>query len=206
MAVFGFTLEGKPWYWGLIIGVALGGLLFWVGNNMLLAPKRQQIERQENRLSTLQVKIQEGRAAKQRLPQFREENARLEVELSKLIRILPTRRNTAELLRSVRALAEQGDFDLQLFKTNNEIERDFYYEWPINVNLNGTYHKLAQFFDRLSRFQRILNVDNLRITALPGNNDARTIAATFKVKTFIAKDDAMPPDTVEGADAGGNAP
>ena len=52
---------------------------------------------QDRKLAELQAKITEGRAAKEKLPQFREEVRRLELELEKLLRILPARRNTPEL-------------------------------------------------------------------------------------------------------------
>ena len=57
-------------------------------------PMKEQIAGAGRKLAELQVKIQEGRAAKQKLPQFREEVRRLELELDKLLRILPARRNT----------------------------------------------------------------------------------------------------------------
>lgn len=66
-------LEGKPWYIGLAVGLGVGLVLFALGYWRLLQPKRDEIARQEAKLSELQNKIQEGRAAKQELPKFREE-------------------------------------------------------------------------------------------------------------------------------------
>lgn len=188
MAVFGISLEGKPPYHGLIIGLVLGGLLFGVAHWRFFSGMRDDYDRKQARLEELQDKINEGRAAKQKLPQFREEVQRLELELEKLLRILPARRNTPELLRRVRTLAEQGDFDLLLFKSNNEIDRDFFTEWPITVELRGNYHNLALFFDRISRLPRIVNVDNLKIQALGNQTPARTISASFVAKTFVYKE------------------
>jgi Tfp pilus assembly protein PilN len=106
------ALKGKPWYFGLGVGVAAVLVLFGLAWWRLYSPMRLQIEQQDAELEKLQAKIQEGRAAKQRLPQFREEVRRLEVELDKLLRILPARLITEDLLRRLRALAEQGDLDL----------------------------------------------------------------------------------------------
>ena len=188
MAVFGISLEGKPPYYGAVIGAVLGLVVLFFANRFYFSPKRADIVAKDQKLEELQVKIQEGRAAKQKLPQFREEVRRLELELEKLLRILPGRRNTPELLRRVRTLAEQGDFDLKLFKPANTIEKDFYIEWPIAVSVDGNYHNLALFFDRISRFPRILNVDNLKISALSNQSANRTIAADFVAKTFVYKE------------------
>jgi len=181
-------LEGKPWYYGLIAGVVVGVILYVGAHRLLLEPKKASIASLETQLTGLQAKIQEGRAAQQQLPRFREEVRQLELELDKLLRILPARRNTPGLMRRIRSLAEQGDFNLLRFTPGDFIEQDFYSEWPISMNLEGTYHNLAQFFERVSRFSRIINIEDLQVAALSGNPD-QTLTASFRAKTFVYKDD-----------------
>lgn len=185
-------LEGKPWWQGALVGVLVGGaalgLFYWLGAK----PRYEKMAAQDKQMAGLQAKITEGRAAKEKLPQFREEVRRLELELEKLLRILPARRNTPELLRRIRQLAEQGNFDLLRFTPGNFVDREFYSEWPINVSLTGTYHNLAMFFDRVGRFSRIINIDNLRVSAARSNRRGHTLSATFVARTFIYRE-APPP-------------
>lgn len=193
-------LEGKPWWYGLAIGGAIGavilGLVWW----QVLEPQREEMERQDARLTELQSKIVEGRAARQQLPRFREQVRTLELELDKLLRILPARRNTPELLRRIRALAEQGDFGFQRFVPGQFLDREFYSEWPIRIELTGGYHQLAMFFDSISRLSRIINIENLGIDARPQGRE--TIAASFTAKTFIYKE----PETDATGDESDAAP
>lgn len=193
-------LEGKPFYYGLIAAVVVSGVLFWLAHTLWYQDMQAQIERQEVKLTDLQAQLQKGRIAKQQLPQFREEVRRLEGELDKLLRILPARRNTPELLRRIRALTEQGNFDILRIQPGNFIDRDFYSEWPINISLNGTYHNLALFFDRISRFSRIINIDSLTVSALRDQRSDHTISAQFQAKTFIYKE---PPAEEAGPAEGG---
>lgn len=181
-------LEGKPWYFGLIAGLVVGGIIYFGAHRMLLKPKKATIGALESDLTGLQAKIQEGRAAQQQLPRFREEVRQLELELDKLLRILPARRNTPELMRRVRTLAEQGDFNLLRFTPGAFVEQDFYSEWPIAINLEGTYHNLAQFFERVSRFSRIINIEDLQVASLTAESD-HTISASFRAKTFVYKEE-----------------
>jgi len=197
-------LEGKPWYVGLGAGLALGLIVFGVCYWRLLQPKRDEYAQQEAKLAELQTKIQEGRAARQELPKFREEVRQLELELDKLLRILPARRNTPDLMRRIRSLAEQGDFSLKRFNPGTLTDKEFFSEWPISVNLEGGYHNLALFFDRVSRFSRIINIEDLEITALPGSAAVHTIAASFTAKTFVYKEPE--PVTEEPAAAAPGAP
>lgn len=183
------ALKGKPWYIGLAAGIGVALVLGFLAWWQLLSPMQDRIDGQNTRLADLQSKIQEGRAAKQRLPQFREEVRRLELELEKLLRILPARLNTEDLLRRFRTLAEQGDLDLIRIRPGNLSDRDFYREWPIDLTVEGSYHNLAIFFERLGRFPRIINVDTLRVTARinPGDR-GHTIGADFQAKTFVYKE------------------
>ncbi len=137
-------------------------------------------------MQELENKIVRGRIALVKLPQIREEVALLDSELEKLLMILPPRRDVPNVLRRFRALAEQGDFVLNRFAPGVEVEKDFYNEWPIQVELQGTYHNLARFFDRMSRFSRIFNIDNLKIEQQ--REDQHSISATFVAKTFVFKE------------------
>ncbi len=184
-------LEGKPWYYGAGVGAVLVVALVAVGYYVKFQQMGLEIKRQEGALTELEKKIKEGEAAKRQLPQFNEEVERLEVELEKLLRILPSRRGTEDLLRRVRALTEQGDFHLQRFNPRppNPLD-DFYSEWPIEIELEGTYHNLALFFDRISRFSRIINIEDLKIRPLGrgGEDSLHTIGARFTAKTFLANE------------------
>lgn len=180
-------LEGKPWWYGLGIGVGVGAVILILVGWQVIGSMNDEIAQQENRLRQLQKKIVEGQAAQAQLPQFREQVRTLELELDKLLRILPARKNTPDLLRRIRALADQGDFGFKTFTPRPFVNRDFYSEWPITINLTGDYHNLAMFFDRIGRLSRIINIENLSVSA---NRQAdETIAANFVAKTFVYQEE-----------------
>lgn len=195
-------LEGKPWYMGLAIGLVIGAVALFAAYKGKFEGMQAEIVRQESKLRDLQEQISRGEAAKAQLPEFRERVRRLELDLEKLLRILPNRRNVHEFLRQVVALAEREDFALTQFSPQQEIEHEFFSEWPIRVNVSGTYHNLARFFDRMSRFSRIVNVDELNITSL-NNSERQTIKANFVAKTFVYKESVPPAEPAAGGNAGG---
>lgn len=184
-------LENKPWYFsagaGAAVALVIVALMYWLQLDGMYDSIQQvgiNIEANRAELDRLQKKIDEGQAAKRSLPQFREEVNRLQLELEKLLRVLPTRRNTEDLLRRIRTLTEQGDFKLLRFTPRDRQQKDFYYEWPIQLALEGNFHDLALFFDRVSRFSRIVTIENLNVSAKPFE-DARSIGATFTMKTYL---------------------
>lgn len=179
-------LEGKPWYISAAIGAGLAVLVVVAGHYVKFTQMERDISNRQGKIQDLDRQINEGRAAKNKLPQFREQVGQLELKLDKLLRILPPRRNTPDILRRLRNLTEQADFDLLSFTPRTPSPRDFYFEWPIQIRLNGTYHNLALFFDRIKRFSRIINIEDLRIRALPQGH--HSISAQFVMKTFMYND------------------
>jgi type IV pilus assembly protein PilO len=177
-------LEEKKWYAALGIGLLIGVVLAGAGQYLWIKGINEDIARQRVQLRGLQEEIAKGRAAERKLAQFREEVKRLELELGKLLQILPSSRNTEELIKRIETLTRQGDFTLKKFTPGEPSSKEFYAEYPIDIALDGTYHNLALFFDRMSRFSRIINVESLKIASL-GNTPGRSISAQFTAKTFI---------------------
>ena len=179
-------LEDKPSYYGLIIGLLLAGGIIFAANYFYISKVDDDIKAADNQIAELDKKIEQGRSAQRKLPQFREEVRRLELELEKLRRILPSTRNTDEIIKKVKSLVDQGDFALlkMNFPHPSAPGNDPYVEWPISISVQGRYHNLAILFNRLSNFSRIINVEQVNITAL-GVQTERTINADFVAKTFM---------------------
>ncbi|MEO6325083.1 MAG: type 4a pilus biogenesis protein PilO [Thermoanaerobaculia bacterium] len=194
-------LEGKPWYYGLGIGVVIAGVLYALA--MFYYPNfsemKKILETRKGELTALNEKITQGRAAERRLPQLREEVRRTELDLQRLLQILPTKRNTEELIKKVEALTRQGDFTLRKFAPREYVNKDFYAEWPIEIQIDGTYHNLALFFDKMARFTRIINVEDLVMTGYSDAAGGRTLGATFTAKTFIYLGDTEVPTPAPAA-------
>ena len=65
-------LEGKPWYFGLIVGVVIAVAIVWGMHYLLIADIDAQIRVAEAKIKELDTKIEQGRSAQRKLPQFRE--------------------------------------------------------------------------------------------------------------------------------------
>jgi type IV pilus assembly protein PilO len=198
----GLSLEGKPWYFGLIIGLLLAGAVLYGVNYAFISGIDTQITGADAQLKDLDTKIEQGRSAQRKLPQFREEVNRLNVELKKLRSILPSTRNTEEIIKKIKALVDAGNFTLRKLtfpKLAAAQGSDPYAEWPISVSVDGRYHNLATLFNHLSNFTRIINVEQISIGALPVQTD-RTITADFVAKTFVYVEPKEPePTPAKGA-------
>src|SRR5437667_11354614 len=143
------TLDDKPWYFGAIIGAILAALIVWGVQYLFINDIDGKIKGAEGEIAELDKKIEQGRAAERKLPQFREEVRRLELELEKLRRILPSTRNTEEIIKKIKSLVDQGDFGLKRLtfpKLAAVTGGDPYAERPIRGSLDARCPALAMIF------------------------------------------------------------
>ena len=139
-----------------------------------------------SRLEGLQAEIRKGQAIEAKLPEFEKEIENLQAKLSDLLAILPTEPETGELLKWVKNLADQSNLDLKQFNPGALRPIEFYKEFPITMQVEGDYHDLGVFFDRISKYSRIINVSNVTIT---GKAQGRgSIASSFTATTFVCDD------------------
>lgn len=201
-------LEDRPWYFGLGIGLVVAIAMVFALDYLVIKDLKVEIAGLDAELGELAKKIEAGRAAEKKLPQFREEVARLELELEKLRRILPSARNTEEIIKKIKSLVDQGDFrlaSLNFNKINLTDSTEVYVEWPITVQISGTYHNLAILFNRLGNFSRIVNVESCTIDAVTARPD-ETITTTFVAKTFVYVEPKDLPEAVTPAPGGPKTP
>src|SRR5512139_2169434 len=173
-------LERLP-FWGqvlLMVALATGfvGIAYYLYPN--LKEKGEEIRAIRAELEDMNAKILEGRAIEQKLPEFEQEVANLQRKLGDIQQILPTDTETGDLLRWIKNMSDQSNLGLKTFAPGGLRPVDFYKEFPIEMDVVGRYHDLGIFLDRVSKYSRIINVDNLRMTAFQGGGD-RTIRASF---------------------------
>jgi len=171
------NLNKLPWYAqvGAFVVLALAGVgAFYYLYAMPAAAERAT---REDRLAALRADIAKGAATANTLNQFRQQVADLESRLEGLKAVLPEQKDVADLLRRIQTLATQSNLTIRGFKPAPAVTKQLHAEWPIALQLEGTYHNLAMFFDRVSKFSRIINVTNIAIRAKDKSDATSTITA-----------------------------
>jgi type IV pilus assembly protein PilO len=181
------NLGRLPWYGqiGAFVALALAGIGgFWYG---YARPAEASIAARRSQLTDLQRDIDRGLATARRLPEFRSEVANLQAQLDRLRVVLPEERDVGDLLRRVQAMATQSNLTILGFAPAAVTTRELHAEWPIGLQLEGTYHDLGTFLERVSKFPRIINVNNIDIRARNNANatGAATITAETTATTFV---------------------
>ncbi len=99
--------------------------------------------------------------------------------------MLPSEKDAADLLRRLQTVAVQSNLTIKGFKPSAPVNKPLHAEWPIALELDGTYHNLATFFDRVGKFTRIINISALEVKAKEKPEPNSTITATCIATTFV---------------------
>ena len=187
------SLNKLPWYGQVaifvVLGLALVGGFYW----FYAVPTEAEMATREQKLAALRITIAKGSATANQLNQFREQVAELEGRLESLKAVLPEQKDVADLLRRIQTLATQSNLAIRGFKPASSVTKQLHAEWPIALQLDGTYHNLAMFFDRVSKFSRIINVSNIMIRAKDKPEPSSTISVECVATTFVLLETAAKP-------------
>src|ERR1700687_3650067 len=179
------SLNKLPWYAqvGLfvVLAVAMVGAFYY----FYVMPAQADMQGRRQQLAVLRADITKGSTVANQLNQFKSQVAELEGRLESLKAVLPEQKDVADLLRRIQTLATQSNLEIRGFKPAPSVTKQMHAEWPIALKLEGSYHNLGMFFDRVSKFSRIINISNIDIKAKDRPEPNSTISADCVATTFV---------------------
>jgi type IV pilus assembly protein PilO len=179
-------LNDIPWYAQLGLFLVVGCLVVGVGWYFFISGLSTQIEIKQKKLNALNDEIHRGQAVEQKHLEFQLQNQRLFEKLATLKKILPEAKQTDDLLRQIQGSALSSGLIIKRFEPKVVVAKDFFSEWPIQMDVEGGYHTLGIFFDKISKLSRIVNVSNVSIKQnARAENPNRTILASYTATTFV---------------------
>jgi type IV pilus assembly protein PilO len=194
------SLSKLPWYGQIGAFVVVAGLAVFGFWHFYVTEMQADIDIRQSRLNTLRNDVARGLATARRLPEFQAQVTELEHRLDGLKAVLPEEKDVAEILRRVQGLATQSNLSIQRFTPQKQTQQALYAELPYKLQAEGTYHDLGRFFDRVSKFHRIINVGDVNIKAKSDPAAGSTIVAELVATTFVLQD-AKAPAAAPGAPA-----
>jgi type IV pilus assembly protein PilO len=182
------SLTKLPWYAQLLafVALAIGGCAaFYV---YFEKDARNEMATKHLQLDALRADIAKGKSTADKLPEFRAQVGDLERRLEGLRAVLPEEKDAAGLLLRMQTVAQQSNLTIKSFKPSPVVTKQLHVEWPIALELDGTYHNLAQFFDRVGKFTRIVNISDVHVRGKDKPAPNSTISATCVATTFVLLD------------------
>jgi type IV pilus assembly protein PilO len=186
------SLSKLPWYAQIGAFVVVSGLAVFGFWKFYVSEMQADIDTRQTRLTALKTDIAKGVATARRLPQFQSEVAELERRLENLRAVLPEQKDVADILRRVQGLATQSALTIQRFTPQEPKQEAMYAALPFKLRAEGTYHNLGVFFDRISKFPRIINVGDIVIKPRQPQDSSTSIEAECVATTFVLQESKAP--------------
>ena len=189
-------LNRWPW-WGQILAFLLVAVAMFVAFRLYyVGPQLEAQAAEQVELESKLAAVEQARQDAIELAEFQTEVGALNDRLDALRAVLPEQEEVSELLRRLQTFAVQSNLTIRAFRPQVAVTREMHSEWPYRLQLDGTFHNLGMFFDRISKFSRIINVSDLVIRAKEPPELNLTITAECTATTFVLLD---PPDAAPEA-------
>lgn len=181
-----------PWWGQLLVFTLVGGIIVGAYYYFYATQANADLDVRRAELAAIRGRIDKGMETARKLPEFRAQVGDLEAKLDNLKAILPEEKDVAELLRRLQTLASQSNLTIKHFRPRAIAVKELHAEWPIELEVEGAYHNVGQFLDKVSKLPRIINVGTMELTAVPQARPGVTVKVTCTAMTFVLNDQPAP--------------
>ncbi|EDP99620.1 type 4a pilus biogenesis protein PilO [Shewanella benthica] len=114
---------------------------------------------------------------------YREQLDKMEVQFAELLKMLPSQNEMPGLVDDITFLATDSGLRIDSLDWREEIQRDFYIEFPISMSVSGKYHELGQFVSGVAKLPRIVSLHDFVIKrTVDGILGMEILAKTYRFK------------------------
>jgi type IV pilus assembly protein PilO len=183
--------------WGMVI---LGGAV--VTAALYFTVFKSQVEKNATAQHALEDKVRENNeleSYRPKLKQIEQQLAELKQQLEIEQRIVPDEKQIDGFMTMMGSEASHAGVELRRYTAKDVKSQQYYSEVPFDMELDGPYYSTLNFFDRVSKLERIINISNLMISTTKNPSGAKakhtyqyapneSVVATFTATTYFSHD------------------
>jgi type IV pilus assembly protein PilO len=170
-----------------------------------LTPIQTDIESKNGKVLELRALVAKSEAQEKQLAKIKQEALDLQAKLEMLKAVLPLEKETDQIFRAVQLQAGASGLKVSRVAPRSIIDHEAYTEYPIDLEVTGTYHNVGSFLDRIRQLPRIVNINGLRLQGRASEGEQAfisSVGATYTATTFVYKEEpiastAPPPKPVK---------
>jgi type IV pilus assembly protein PilO len=184
-----------PWpvqallYVGLAVVIVLAG--FYIPGSPVRTV-RTDLEAAQAQMKPLETEVASLRVYKQRRAELQSEMDALQKQLATLQTIVPEDKQTDQFILMIQNAAVASGVSIRRLTAKPVATKPYYFELPFEVEADGPYYSVLDFFSRLGRLSRIINVGDLKLTGWGSNTSTRfrvtagtSVTGVFTITTFF---------------------
>lgn len=181
--------------------VVIVGLFVWLS----LMPKMTKLNDLSTELDSLQTQLATAQREASQLADLRKKNEAAREKYLESKRLLPNEMEIPELLSAISQAGKESHLAFLRFQPHPETAKELFAEMPVTIEVEGSYHNIATFFDKVSGLFRLVNLRDIKVSPQrsSGGEPWNRLVASMQAITywFLKSQDELD----EGNDQG-NAP
>src|SRR6201993_1156824 len=127
-----------------------------------IAREREELATAVDNRTKLTQEVTQLQVYKQRYGELKQQMDALNKQLDTLKTIVPEEKEADEFIRLIEGAASSSSVQLRKLTSQNIVPKEYHYEMPFEVQADGPYFNMLDFFSRLSRLSRIINGGDLQ--------------------------------------------
>ncbi len=187
-----------------LVLLAVGGVISAALYFTIFASQRSANAAAYQKLSAKLAENRELETYKPKLVELDRQVANLKQQLEIQARIVPDDKQADQFIHVMEADADRAGVYLRRFTAKPTTTREYYTEVPFEIELDGPYYSMLNFFDHVAKTERIINISNLLLSTVKKPGDAKpkhiytyapgeSVVATAQATTFFSHEVAQAP-------------
>jgi type IV pilus assembly protein PilO len=183
--------------WGVVLA---GGLILTAV--LYFTVFKSQNEKNTTAQHALEDKIRENNeleSYRPKLKQIEQQLTELKQQLDIEARIVPDEKAVDGFIELLDGEAQKSGIELRRYAAKDGKTQQYYTEVPFDIEADGPYYSILNFFDRVSKLERIINISGLLVSTTRNPSGAKTkhtyqyapnesIVTTFTATTYFSHD------------------
>lgn len=146
-------------------------------------PKISEIKKLSDEHQKLVNQLDAAKKNAAKLKSFEEKMKKAENEFQLAVKALPNSQEIPTLLSSISEAGTESGLQFKLFQPRGGRNKGFYAEIPVSISVEGGYHNIVTFFDKVADLDRIVNIRN--ITMKPGKGSRLNVTCEAVTYQFV---------------------
>jgi type IV pilus assembly protein PilO len=165
--------------------VLLAAALLTGGNYFLtISALDDKIKSSQGQIGKLEKDLVDKKVIADNLNQFKRDKEVLERRLAEALTELPIERDIDELLRQLNDVGKKSGLEIVSLEPGKETPQNFYASIPIKMQVSGSYHEIAVFFESVSKLRRIVNISNISLANPTRRAEKVILTSNYLATTF----------------------
>lgn len=147
----------------LIVMVLVFLLVLGGGYSLYLTDKRSELDVSARKEQELRADFEEKSHKAANLEAYERQKAEMETTFDSLLRQLPSDTEVPGLLEDITRTALDNELTIESIDLQDEVRTEFYVELPIQIVVEGNYHKIGSFVSGVANLSRIVTLHDFVI-------------------------------------------